>query len=287
MGTRLTALLAGPDSAELAAALGPNWEALVADMDLGAPNSAPNKVDLLLISSSLPSGGVDLVRALRNRVGVTVPTILVGESWDEDLLEVAVAAGAADLLVSPSAREVAARATLAVQRQRAERSDLLALANTDELTGLPNRRYLSARLPDAVQASRAQLSPLSILLLDIDRFKAINDAYGHSAGDRVLVEFAKVLRASSRATDVIGRWGGEEFLYILPGPLSSAEAQAERVRTAVASFPFGAPEFHLRLSVSIGATQLAESDNVLELIDRADRLLYQAKDAGRDGTVAG
>ncbi len=165
--------------------------------------------------------------------------------------------------------------------------DLVALAYTDELTGLPNRRYLVDRLGQAVTDAHSRKQPLSVLALDIDRFKQINDRYGHRAGDRVLAEFAKVLRTSSRSTDLMGRWGGEEFLYILPSPLASAEAHAERVREAVAAFPFGAPDLDLRLTVSIGVTELLPSEAVTDLVDRADWLLYQAKDEGRDRAVSG
>lgn len=163
---------------------------------------------------------------------------------------------------------------------------LLALAYTDDLTNLPNRRFLQSRLHDAVGRSLALAEALSILVLDIDRFKRINDRFGHSAGDQVLIEFAKVLRATSRASDVMGRWGGEEFLYILPGTLANAKTQAERLREAVAAFPFGAPRLDLRLTVSIGVTEYRPGESAGDLIDRADRLLYRAKGEGRDRAIA-
>ena len=280
-------LVAAPDGRLLSEDLGGDWDIAIAESSLEALRLASDDVALLIVSKDLPEGGAAMLRALRNRIGPDVPAILVGSAWDGALCESAMAADATDVVVNPAAGELQARAVLAVHGRRAERAGLLAMAYTDELTGLPNRRYLADKLSSAIKNAHHRLEPLSILLLDIDKFKQINDRFGHRVGDRVLVEFAKVLRAGSRSSDVIGRWGGEEFVYILPGSLASAEAQAERVRAAVAAFPFGAPEFDLRLTVSIGATELQVTDNAGDLIERADRLLYQAKGQGRDRTIAG
>lgn len=287
MERRKTALVVAPDGKSLATDLGKDWQAVVAQSALAALRLATEGIDLLIVSDGMPEGGAGLLRALRNRVGPAVPAILVGSAWAPGFIESALGAGATDVVVAPAPGELACRAAMATHERHADRLDLMTLAYTDELTGLPNRRFLLDRLQSAIKAAHSRIEPLCVLLLDIDRFKQINDRYGHRAGDRVLVEFAKVLKASSRSTDVIGRWGGEEFLYILPGTLAAAEAQAERVRAAVAAFPFGAPELELRLTVSIGATELLSTDNAGDLVDRADRLLYQAKGAGRDRTISG
>lgn len=287
MERRKTALVVAPNGTALATALGKDWQAVVAQSALVALRSACEGIDLLIVSDAMPEGGPGVLRALRHRVGLEIPTILVGGTWSPEFVEAASAAGATDVVINPAAGELACRAALATHERNAGRSGLLTLAYTDELTGLPNRRFLIERLAAAIKTAHGRIESLSVLLLDIDRFKQINDRFGHRAGDRVLSEFAKVLKASSRSTDIIGRWGGEEFLYILPGPLSAAEAQAERVRTAVAAFPFGAPEFDLNLTVSIGVTELLATDVATELVDRADRLMYQAKGQGRDRTIAG
>jgi diguanylate cyclase (GGDEF)-like protein len=279
--------VAAPDGRRLRVAFGSDWDVSVAECSLDALRLASNDLALVVVSDDLPEGGHGMLRALRHRIGPDVPAIFVGSSWDAAFVETAIAAGAADIVVSPAPGELVARALLALHGRRAEHAGLMALAYTDELTGLPNRRYLADKLNSAIKNAHFRIEPLSILLLDIDKFKQINDRFGHHAGDRVLIEFAKVLRAGSRSSDVIGRWGGEEFLYILPGGLASAEVQAERVRAAVAAFPFGAPEFDLRLTVSIGATELQVIDSAGDLVERADRLLYQAKGQGRDRTIAG
>ncbi len=287
MERRKTALVVSPDGTSIAMGLGEDWQAVLAESALIALRLATEGLDLVIVSDDMPEGGPGLLRALRHRVGPAVPAIMVGGSWAPGFVEAAIGAGATDVVVCPAPGEIASRAMLATHGRNADRSGLLALAYTDELTGLPNRRFLVERLAAAIKTAHARIESLSVLLLDIDRFKQINDRFGHLVGDRALTEFAKVLKASSRSTDVIGRWGGEEFLYILPGPLSAAEAQAERVRTAVAAFPFGAPEVDMQLTVSIGVTELLTTDVATELVDRADRLLYQAKGEGRDRTIAG
>lgn len=264
-------------------------DALAADFEVVAlseqtPVTDLELADLLVVDGSVPEALV-LLKALKRRFD-GVPAIWVGTSWERKEIDSALAAGATDVAVRPGAAELAARARMALAVRQAESRDLMSLAYTDELTGLANRRFLKNRLRAAMHAARTRKEPVSVLMLDIDCFKGINDRHGHQAGDRALVEFAKVLRTTSRSTDTIGRWGGEEFLYIVPGGLVAAEAQAERIRAAVAAFPFGAPELDLRLTVSIGATEFGLGDHPHDLVDRADRLLYAAKRRGRDCTVA-
>lgn len=154
------------------------------------------------------------------------------------------------------------------------------LASTDPLTGLPNRRAMLEQLDTLLALAERGRQPLSVLLLDIDHFKLVNDNHGHDVGDQVLSQLGQVLSSQVRACDLVGRWGGEEFLLLAPATcLEEARELAERIRQAVAStaFPHGQP-----LTVSLGVTQFGPSDHREALLRRADQALYQAKAAGRN-----
>lgn len=157
------------------------------------------------------------------------------------------------------------------------------LAIRDELTGAYNRRYLMEAL--AREQSRAERlgTPFAVCLLDIDHFKSINDRFGHATGDAVLREFARLVPPELRAVDVYGRFGGEEFLIILPGTASAgAQACAERVRakTEATSFP-GVP----RVTVTAGVAIYAGKEPVSVVLARADKALYEGKSGGRNRVV--
>ena len=160
-------------------------------------------------------------------------------------------------------------------------------ATHDALTGLANRRRLDARL--AVEHARAQRhpSPLSVLMLDLDHFKRVNDEHGHAAGDAVLAAAAGALRDELRAVDVGARFGGEEFLAVLPDtPLDDAMRVAERVRRRIAALSTVHDGASIEVTVSIGVAQLGVDESIVDLIARADAALYAAKRGGRDRCVA-
>lgn len=157
---------------------------------------------------------------------------------------------------------------------------------TDALTGLPNRRAFDERLREALASARRQQRPLVLALLDFDRFKSINDRYGHELGDAVLVEGAAVLRASLRAADVAARWGGEEFALLLPDTGREAALHIlDRLRRAVSSLDWARLDGALAPTVSIGGAALDEVDDEAGLLRLADRRLFAAKRAGRDRVV--
>jgi diguanylate cyclase (GGDEF)-like protein len=153
---------------------------------------------------------------------------------------------------------------------------LLRLAIEDGLTGLLNRRGVTDRLQQELARAQRHQWPLSVLLLDVDRLKDINDRGGHRAGDRALRELGEAIRVACRATDSAGRWGGDEFLVVAPS--SGAEAArtlAERIRAGAGA----------AVTVSVGVASLGPADPALEigdLLSRADTALYRAKSAGRD-----
>jgi len=177
---------------------------------------------------------------------------------------------------------LAAIATIRAGYHRAEAHAQLmqALATTDPLTGLPNRRALDECLQAALAAAQRHGEPVSVALIDVDHFKRVNDRYGHAAGDRVLVQLGHRLAADLRASDRLGRWGGEEFLLVSGHtPLAAALELAERLRASVAGFSFGHGE---PVTVSVGVAQVRQGDDAERLLERADAALYRAKDAGRN-----
>ncbi|HET6870120.1 MAG TPA: GGDEF domain-containing protein [Solirubrobacteraceae bacterium] len=157
------------------------------------------------------------------------------------------------------------------------------LAAVDPLTGLRNRRAIEEFLHDALSAARRHDHSLSLLVIDVDHFKTFNDRLGHRTGDAVLAHAARVLEGALRAEDAIGRWGGEEFLIVLPGTDEEGAVRAtDRIRAALAADqPREAVEHELPVTVTIGVAEWQQED-MHELISRADGALYRGKAAGRD-----
>jgi len=154
------------------------------------------------------------------------------------------------------------------------------LSVTDRLTGLANRRKLEASLQAELLRARRYGKTFSVIMLDVDRFKIINDTYGHQTGDTVLVQLAELLRRNARETDIVGRWGGEEFLIICPETnLMLVTALAERYRLEMERNDFGQVG---QVTSSFGVTSIQEGDDVETLVRRADEALYRAKEFGRN-----
>jgi diguanylate cyclase (GGDEF)-like protein/PAS domain S-box-containing protein len=160
-------------------------------------------------------------------------------------------------------------------------------ARTDALTALANRRAATEALATELERARRYQRPLSIVIFDLDHFKDVNDRHGHEAGDKMLIAFAEVLKATARGTDVVSRWGGEEFLAIVfEAEADAACAFAERVRAELRD---RAPLSRIGgdrsvLTVSAGVATLGPEDDAETLLRRADRALYEAKESGRDRT---
>ncbi len=182
------------------------------------------------------------------------------------------------------------RRRLSEQREELGRAlaQLQAIATRDELTGLPNRRQMQALMDQELLRSLRHHHDFSIALLDLDHFKRVNDAHGHAAGDAVLRAFAQAGQAALRATDVLARWGGEEFVVLLPDTaMPPALGGMERLRQQIAALRIdagaGAP---LSITVSIGLTGHRRNDSLAQTLKRADQLLYQAKAEGRNRICA-
>jgi len=168
-------------------------------------------------------------------------------------------------------------------REREGQSELERLSVTDALTGLYNRRHLMGTLANEVQRSRRLRRTFSVLMADVDHFKAYNDKGGHLAGDAALVKVAEILRKATRGVDSVARYGGEEFLVmLLEAPLATAAIVAERIRARVATEPFEGG----KVTVSIGIAEYpSHGDTPEELIASADAAMYKAKSQGRDRVI--
>lgn len=178
------------------------------------------------------------------------------------------------------ARDALAQSNKSLEEKVALRTrDLERLASRDPLTNLLNRREIVRILDIEIERAQRQKTPLSVLMLDLDKFKQINDSYGHQVGDRVLQSSADALVESSRKTDFVGRIGGEEFLLLLPNTNYAAALQlAERYRSRIENSIVDEVQY----TCSIGVSQLQEGERSDQLMQRADQALYAAKNSGRN-----
>jgi two-component system cell cycle response regulator len=226
-----------------------------------------------------------------------LPIILVADEGEEERIIRGLDLGVNDYLVRPiDQQELTARLRTQVKRKRyndhlrASVTQTIEMAVTDGLTGLHNRRYLDSHLHTLFDRAVARRRALSVMITDLDRFKAVNDTYGHDAGDEVLREFARRLRKNVRGIDLACRYGGEEFVIVMPDTDGGiAEKVAERIRAEIAHTPFviGKDKRSLDITISVGVSSLRRgADTVEDLMKRADLALYEAKTAGRNRVVA-
>ena len=165
---------------------------------------------------------------------------------------------------------------------------LVKQASTDPLTGLATRTHFQALAAAALARCRREARPVALMIGDIDHFKSVNDQHGHERGDQVLVHVAALLAAGLRDGDALARWGGEEFVALLPDcPAERAVAVAQRLRTAIAGSPLEVSGARLAVTMSIGLTQVEAGDTLETALQRADRALYESKHQGRDRVTLG
>jgi diguanylate cyclase (GGDEF)-like protein len=193
--------------------------------------------------------------------------------------------------VSPVTTEDANTLFMVAVRDAAEHQamvrDLEQLATTDPLTGLLNRRSFQAACLREFERFRRQGSPLSLMLLDIDHFKSINDRFGHDVGDQALTALASTCLAKLRRTDVMARLGGEEFVILTPGSKpDDAMLLAERLRVSVAQMTTGRDQISFTVSIGLAEAH-ARDPSIEDVLVRADQALYQAKNEGRNRVIFG
>jgi diguanylate cyclase (GGDEF)-like protein len=268
--------------------------------------------DLLLIDVGLPDmSGIEVLREA-NRLGVRVPSVVVTGAGDEKIAVSAMKLGALDYVVKDAesikclpetCSEVLGKFRLGEENARlveelkrvnselVEANERLGeISKVDELTGVLNRRTFFEQLSKECATAERYEFPLSLCLLDIDRFKEINDNHGHPVGDVVLGQFANMLKERLRGTDFIGRLGGEEFAVAFPcTPLDRALRVSDELIKLVAEAEFGEEGKSIRVTTSAGVAALAPGLDSVGLIKVADKGLYKAKNEGRNrlATVQG
>jgi two-component system cell cycle response regulator len=226
-----------------------------------------------------------------------LPILIITEQGSDEMVIRALDLGVNDYIVRPvDPNELVARSLTQIRRKRyndrlrASVKQTIELAVTDPLTGLNNRRYLDNHLNVLFNRSMARGRPLSVLITDIDRFKHVNDTYGHDGGDQVLKEFANRVRSTVRGADLACRYGGEEFVVVMPDTSPEvAAAVAERLRAAIESTPFllKSSGETLNITASFGiSSRIASVITPDQLMKQADLALYEAKNTGRNRVVA-
>ena len=269
-------------------------------------NKAHEKISIVILDWIMPEmDGLEVCRLIRQiDVGHYVYIIFLSAIEKKENIAKCLESGADDYIVKPiHEKEFLARITVGLRIVGLERAlqeanrKLKKMATTDELTGLLNRRALFDELKRDAYRSLREKRPLHIIMLDIDHFKKVNDNYGHQVGDAVLQELARRLKAELRPYDIVGRYGGEEFLIaFINGELNDALTVAERLRFRVCQKPFVISEkISLPVTISLGVADFEpniNTDNEKEImahlneaIRMADEALYEAKRLGRNRVV--
>jgi two-component system, cell cycle response regulator len=259
---------------------------------------------LILLDVMMPlMDGYEVSRRIKNDETLPyIPIILVtARDSTQDKVE-GLDAGADDYITKPinfPELEARVRSMLRIKRLQDELDQknreledvnkrLRKLSITDGLTELFNHRHVHELLHEEFERTKRSGEAMAVAMLDLDRFKQVNDTYGHPTGDVILYETARILRETAREIDMVGRYGGEEFIAILPGSDEEAAANfAERVRNAVVEHTFrdGDTEVQMTLSAGVASFPSPDCDHPDLLIKRADEALYQAKDGGRNRVI--
>jgi two-component system cell cycle response regulator len=283
---QLSTMLAGEHSADIEA-----------DPAAALFRAAEGDYDLLIISLRLRDfDGLRLCSQVRSLERTrNVPILAMADADDTTRLVRGLEIGVNDFLFAPfDGHELLARVRTQIRKKRymerlrdhMQRS--IEMAITDALTGLYNRRYMETHVGSLVEQARARGKFLTVLVIDIDFFKSINDSHGHDVGDEVLREFALRIRKSIRGIDLACRYGGEEFVVIMPDTdLAVGTLVAERLRRRIANepviIPHGGPK--IDVTISIGIAALSGNDDAARVFKRADQALYRAKRDGRNRVV--
>ncbi len=245
-------------------------------------------VNLILLDIMMPNmDGFEVCKILQsNNETKDIPIIFLTAKTDEDSIEEAYDIGGSDYVTKPfKPRELLARVKRELKLQDLQEK-LKLLASTDPMTKLYNRRYFTEVALHTVELSKRTKQDLSIIMLDIDKFKNVNDTYGHQVGDEVIISLANELLKLQRKSDIICRFGGEEFVILLPNIDSNgAFVVAEKIRQQIESLSIEIENsVSIKYTVSIGVSQinLETENNIESSLKRADDALYEAKENGRN-----
>ncbi|MGA1862350.1 diguanylate cyclase [Deferribacter thermophilus] len=252
-------------------------------------------IGLMLLDWMLPdTTGVEICEYVRNNIldRYVYIVMVTGKKEKKDVIE-ALKKGADDYISKPydyeelNVRIHSGFRILKLERRLKESyQKLYEMATHDALTGILNRGAIEKKLKREVERGKRIGHEVGVILIDIDNFKRINDEYGHQIGDIVLQDVAEVLETNCRRYDYVGRYGGEEFLIVLPGLNSySTSKVAERIRKEVENRSFHAVNIDLKVTISLGVCSTKEAQDIKDLIKKADEALYKAKREGKNRTV--
>ncbi|MEW6982725.1 diguanylate cyclase [Colwelliaceae bacterium 6471] len=269
------------------------YQVITADSgERGLELLAKNNVDLILLDMYMAGmSGLDTLAKIKVQSDTAqIPVIMLSASDDEDEIVAALELGADDYVTKPYIAKVLLARIRTSLRLMEKTQELERLAKTDFLTGINNRGSFDALTAKAISQCRRFSQVLTLAMFDIDKFKGINDTYGHEAGDKVLIDFAKSLLLSFREYDIIGRIGGEEFAVCMPNtPIEQALSACERLRKHVEQHITKVGENHsVSLSVTVSggvASALGDDIDLNQLFRKADLGLYQAKNSGRNAII--
>jgi len=255
------------------------------DAEEGLERARREAPDVILMDLFLPGmNGFEAARALQeDSRTATIPVLFLSAEADEKARVQGLELGAADFVVKPfSSVELLARVDKALRAAK-QGEHLRALAETDALTGLPNFRALLARLDEEIKRAERYHHPLSTVMLDLDDLKGINDRLGHAAGNRAIISLGQAIAAQLRETDFAARYGGDEFVLVLPHAVSAqAAGLAERLRTAMRSIRLDEEGTTIRGSFGVASLRAGIGATPDQLLRAADAALYRAKREGRD-----